>query len=102
MAGQDHYAALGVPRTATDEEITRAYHRLVRRHHPDTGPPDTSAAHLEAALTAYGVLRDPARRAEYDRSLRRTPVTPPRPATPPRRTEPVIRVGPVRYHGPSR
>ncbi|OLF18818.1 J domain-containing protein [Actinophytocola xanthii] len=102
MAGQDHYATLGVPRAATDEEITRAYHRLVRRHHPDTGPPATSATHLEAVLAAYAVLRDPARRAEYDRSLSQSPVAPPRPAPPPRRTEPAIRVGPVRYHGPSR
>jgi hypothetical protein len=75
----DHYTVLGVERTASPAEITRAYHRLVRRHHPD-------AHHAE--------------RAAYDRHhpAPSPPPPPPAPRTPDR--HPLIRVGPVRYHGP--
>jgi curved DNA-binding protein CbpA len=111
----DHYAVLDVPSTASVDEITRAYHRLVRRLHPDARPDDAEPEHLRAVLAAYAVLRDPARRAAYDRR-RRSPTptrAPSPPPTPPRRTwtpppqpfvrqQPMIRVGPVRYHGPAR
>ena len=60
------YAALGVPRTATGEEIKRAYRRAVRTHHPDKGgDPD----HFRAIQTAYEVLKDPKKRALYDSGL---------------------------------
>jgi curved DNA-binding protein CbpA len=61
---------LGVPSTATQAEITRAYRQRVRAHHPDTRSsqrPPTAADGLQQVLDAYAVLRDPARRANYDR-----------------------------------
>jgi curved DNA-binding protein CbpA len=88
----DHYAVLGVTRTASLAEITRAYHRLVRRHHPDAQHAEARPERLRAIVAAYTVLRDPSRRAAYDRHHR-----PPPPA--PADRQPLIRVGPVRYHG---
>ena len=59
----DHYATLGVAKTASPDEIKRAYRRLASQHHPDKGG-DT--AQFQAIQSAYEVLSDPARRAEYD------------------------------------
>ncbi|QIJ61273.1 J domain-containing protein [Streptomyces sp. JB150] len=78
---RDHYAVLGVPRSASAREITVAYRRLVRALHPDTAPrerPDTAPRDpavpddLAAVLAAYDTLRDPGRRAAYD-AARRAP-----------------------------
>lgn len=88
----DHYAVLGVHRTAAPEEILSAYHRLVRLYHPDTGSGRAHTGRLGEVVGAYAVLRDPERRAAYDRTL-------PRPAG---FSRVAIRVGPVRYHGPAR
>ena len=68
------YAILGVPRGASQAEISHAYRTLLRRHHPDTRTPhDQSQAAasdttLQQILAAYTVLHDPARRADYDRA----------------------------------
>ena len=59
----DHYRTLGVERTATAEDIKRAYRRLASQHHPDRGG-DT--ARFQEIQAAYDVLGDAARRAEYD------------------------------------
>jgi curved DNA-binding protein CbpA len=107
----DHYAVLGVAATASPAEITHAYRRRVRSQHPDIHsdtPQDTGVEELSAVVAAYAVLRDPARRADYDhqRQFTTTISTPPAPsssvppATQSRRPEPLLRVGPVRYHGP--
>lgn len=68
----DPYMVLGVSRTATQREITRAYRRHLRNHHPDLHPgvsdPDTNEL-LHRIIAAYTLLRDPARRAEYDRDF---------------------------------
>lgn len=73
-SSQDHYAVLGVPRDATTSEIRRAYRRLARRYHPDAHPADACAAgRFASASRAYEVLRDPARRARYDRELESQP-----------------------------
>ncbi|MBC2868579.1 J domain-containing protein [Streptomyces mexicanus] len=63
----DHYAVLGVPSSASAQEITSAYRRQVRALHPDTAPGDPAAGRdFAAVLAAYNTLRDPVRRAAYD------------------------------------
>lgn len=64
----DHYQTLGVTRGATDDEIKRAYKKLARTYHPDLNPGDQDAeAAFKRVSAAYEVLRDPERRANYDR-----------------------------------
>jgi hypothetical protein len=59
---------LGVSAGASQRDIARAYRRAVQRAHPDAHPQDRQAAARFQALTdAYGLLRDPGRRAAYDR-----------------------------------
>jgi curved DNA-binding protein CbpA len=94
----DYYAVLGVARTASAVEITRAYHRLVRLHHPDTRDAEAESDRLREVVAAYAVLRDPDRRAAYDRRFVRVEAGRARPRPRPG-AEPMIRVGPVRYHG---
>lgn len=64
---RDPYIVLGVPRQASSEEIARAYRRAARASHPDGGGAG-SAERFQAVRDAYEVLRDPRRRAVYDRS----------------------------------
>ena len=63
----DPYFVLGVAREASAEEIGRAYRRAARTSHPDGGG-DGSAERFQAVSDAYDELRDPRRRAVYDRS----------------------------------
>jgi DnaJ-class molecular chaperone len=65
---QDYYASLGVPRTATADEIKKAYRKLARKHHPDLNPGDKEAEEkFKAVQEAYDVLSDPEKRKRYDR-----------------------------------
>jgi DnaJ-class molecular chaperone len=64
---RDPYIVLGVPRQASGEEIAHAYRRAARASHPDGGGAG-SAERFHAVSDAYEVLRDPGRRAVYDRS----------------------------------
>jgi DnaJ-class molecular chaperone len=68
----DPYLILGVPATANRAEIQHAYRARLRAHHPDTRSSPTSHTadeQLLAVLEAYALLRDPARKAEYDRAV---------------------------------
>jgi molecular chaperone DnaJ len=68
MAKPDYYASLGVARDASPEELKKAYRKLAMRYHPDRNPGDKSAeAKFKEINEAYDVLRDPEKRAAYDR-----------------------------------
>ena len=121
----DPYLVLGVSPTATQAEITHAYRTRLRAHHPDTRhppSPQTADEHLRQVLAAYALLRDPARRADYDRATAHaanhriahkgrhlstvplpaasrspSPTTAPTPLQP-TSAAPPLRAGPVRRH----
>lgn len=68
MAKRDYYAVLGVAQDASAEEIKRAYRKLAMQYHPDRTPGDKSAeARFKEVNEAYEVLKDPDKRAAYDR-----------------------------------
>lgn len=67
--GNDPYETLGVGAQATDAEITTAYRRLARDHHPDTNPEADDSAFADLT-DAYDVLRDPQRRRAHDNTRR--------------------------------
>lgn len=62
---QDYYSTLGVDRTASGEEIKRAYRKLAHQHHPDKGGGDEEK--FKEVNEAYQVLGDQEKRAQYDR-----------------------------------
>ena len=68
MAKRDYYEVLGVSKSASAEEIKKAYRRLAMKHHPDRNKDDTgSEGKFKEVKEAYEVLRDSDKRATYDR-----------------------------------
>jgi hypothetical protein len=66
---EDYYTVLGVKRGDSQQEISKAYRRLVRKCHPDAQPDDPHSRQQFIKLqTAFEVLSDPAERAIYDRT----------------------------------
>jgi len=75
----DPYAVLGVTSTATPAEIAHAFRAKLRSLHPDTRSAAVGDAELREVLAAYGLLRDPDRRADYDRTATPVALGPPPP-----------------------
>jgi curved DNA-binding protein CbpA len=82
-----HYELLGLKPTATPDELRRAFRAAAKRVHPDARPGPTDA--MVAVNIAYETLKDPARRATYDRALSRGElVAPVRPTKAPQALDP--------------
>jgi DnaJ-class molecular chaperone len=70
------YKTLGVSRGATPREIKVAYYRLAQEYHPDKTKGDQSLAEKAKEInSAYEILSNPAKRAEYDRTQSEKPIT---------------------------
>jgi curved DNA-binding protein len=66
MEYKDYYATLGVPKSATQAEIKKAYRRLARELHPDTNKDPAAEKRFKEANEAHAVLSDPEKRTQYD------------------------------------
>jgi molecular chaperone DnaJ len=68
MSKRDYYEILGVARGASDADLKAAFRKLAMQHHPDRNPGDNECEHrFKECNEAYEVLRDPDKRAAYDR-----------------------------------
>jgi len=67
MQFRDYYEVMGVPRDAKAEDIKRAYRRLARKFHPDVSKESDAEERFKELGEAYEVLKDPEKRAAYDR-----------------------------------
>jgi curved DNA-binding protein len=67
VAFRDYYESLGVGRDASADEIRQAYRTLARKHHPDVSKDEGAEDRFKEISEAYEVLRDPDKRARYDR-----------------------------------
>ena len=68
MVEQDYYELLGIPRTADPDAVKAAYRKLAKEHHPDRHRGCTEQeARFKAINEAYDCLKDPQKRAAYDR-----------------------------------
>jgi curved DNA-binding protein len=67
MQFRDYYQVMGLARTATQDDIKRAYRKLARKYHPDVSKEPDAEARFKEVGEAYEVLKDPEKRAAYDR-----------------------------------
>ncbi len=66
MKFKDYYQILGLSRTATDDDIKKAYRKLARKYHPDVSKETDAEDRFKEVSEAYEVLRDPEKRRTYD------------------------------------
>lgn len=66
---ENPYNILGISPTASSEEIKKAYRSLAMRHHPDRNAHPGAESRFNAIKTAYELLSDPQKRADYNHSL---------------------------------
>lgn len=66
MRFKDYYQTMGLPRSATQEDVKRAYRKLARKYHPDVSKEPEAEERFKEVNEAYEVLKDPEKRKAYD------------------------------------
>src|SRR5260370_15162681 len=73
MKYKDYYAALGVARDASPDDVKKAYRKLAQKHHPDVSKEKGAEEKFKEIAEAYATLKDPEKRAAYDQLGRHAP-----------------------------
>jgi len=67
LAEDDHYRTLGIDKSATQDDIKKAYRTLAKKYHPDRNPDEAAGEKLKEINAAYDVIGNPEKRSNYDR-----------------------------------